>query len=228
MTVYAVAQISIHDRQRYDKYVAGFMDVLVKYGGRLLAAQENPEVVEGEWPHEKIILLSFEDRRAFEVWAGSPSIRRSPRTAWPPRTASSSRWTASPEPRAPPGSPAAGGRTEDPGIALEPVVVVAEVELRQFLLAGPAGHRELGEPLEVALPGRPGEKCRSMEAGSPDSLRKAWIPPSGTWMKSPGVASIQRSPVKIRTVPVRMKNDSEIDRWKWGPGPEGSGPMFHR
>ncbi|GIH76341.1 DUF1330 domain-containing protein [Planobispora longispora] len=75
MTVYAVAQISIHDRQRYDKYVAGFMDVLVKYGGRLLAAQENPEVVEGEWPHEKIILLSFEDRRAFEVWAGSPEYQ---------------------------------------------------------------------------------------------------------------------------------------------------------
>ncbi|GIH90454.1 DUF1330 domain-containing protein [Planobispora siamensis] len=75
MTVYAVAQISIHDRQRYDKYVAGFMDVLLKYGGRLLAAQENPEVVEGRWPYEKIILLAFEDRRAFEVWAGSPEYR---------------------------------------------------------------------------------------------------------------------------------------------------------
>ncbi|GII00471.1 DUF1330 domain-containing protein [Planobispora takensis] len=75
MTVYAVAQISIHDRQRYDKYVAGFMDVLLEYGGRLLAAQENPEVVEGRWPYEKIILLAFEDRRAFEVWAGSLEYR---------------------------------------------------------------------------------------------------------------------------------------------------------
>ena len=31
MTVYALAQISIQDRERYDRYVAGFMPVLAKY-----------------------------------------------------------------------------------------------------------------------------------------------------------------------------------------------------
>ncbi|WP_103939949.1 DUF1330 domain-containing protein [Thermomonospora echinospora] len=75
MTVYALAQISIHDRRRYDAYVAGFMDVLTTYQGRLLAADERPEVVEGEWPHDKVILLSFRDRDAFETWANSPEYQ---------------------------------------------------------------------------------------------------------------------------------------------------------
>lgn len=75
MTVYVLAQISIHDRERYDKYVAGFMDVLIKYRGRLLAAQERPEVVEGQWPYDKVILMSFKDHETFRAWADSPEYR---------------------------------------------------------------------------------------------------------------------------------------------------------
>jgi uncharacterized protein (DUF1330 family) len=48
LTVYVVAQLRIHDRERYDAYAAGFMPVLIRYGGRLLAADEAPTVLEGE------------------------------------------------------------------------------------------------------------------------------------------------------------------------------------
>ncbi|SCE66083.1 Uncharacterized conserved protein, DUF1330 family [Micromonospora purpureochromogenes] len=75
MTVYALAQISIHDRQRYDRYVAAFMPVLAKYHGRLLAADERPQVVEGTWPYDKVILMSFDSRESFERWANSPEYR---------------------------------------------------------------------------------------------------------------------------------------------------------
>lgn len=71
MTVYALAQISIHDRERYHRYVSEFMDVLIKYQGRLLAAHEGPEVIEGEWPYDKVILISFTDRAAFDQWRHS-------------------------------------------------------------------------------------------------------------------------------------------------------------
>jgi uncharacterized protein (DUF1330 family) len=72
VTVYALAQIAIHDRTRYDRYVAGFMPVLTRYGGRLLAADEHPDVVEGDWPHDKVILMAFDDHEHFERWAQSP------------------------------------------------------------------------------------------------------------------------------------------------------------
>ncbi|GAA2729463.1 DUF1330 domain-containing protein [Actinocorallia aurantiaca] len=75
MTVYAMAQISIHDRERYNSYAARFLDVLIRYEGRLLAADERPEVIEGDWPYGKVVLMSFEDKDAFEKWAYSPEYQ---------------------------------------------------------------------------------------------------------------------------------------------------------
>ena len=73
MTVYAVAQLSIHDRERYERYAARFMDVLAGSAGRLLAADGAPEVLSGAWPHDKLVLVEFPDRAAFEQWACSPA-----------------------------------------------------------------------------------------------------------------------------------------------------------
>ncbi len=70
MTAYVVAQISIHDRARYDRYVAGFLPTLKPYGGRLLAAQEQPQVLEGDWACDKVILLAFPDQAQALAWAG--------------------------------------------------------------------------------------------------------------------------------------------------------------
>lgn len=69
MTVYAIAQISIHDRARYERYVAGFMPVLIQYGGRLLAADEQPVLVQGSWDRDKIIVMEFADRDSFDRWS---------------------------------------------------------------------------------------------------------------------------------------------------------------
>ena len=72
MSVYALAQLSIHDRARYDRYASRFMAVLAGFDGRLLAADEGPAVLEGTWPHQKVVLIEFPDRDAFERWATSP------------------------------------------------------------------------------------------------------------------------------------------------------------
>jgi uncharacterized protein (DUF1330 family) len=71
MPVYAIAQLSIHERERYQQYVAGFMPILIEYGGRLLAADESPEVLEGKWDRHKIIVLAFPDRDSWQRWAMS-------------------------------------------------------------------------------------------------------------------------------------------------------------
>jgi uncharacterized protein (DUF1330 family) len=75
VTVYAIAQLTIHDRVRYQRYVAAFMPVLARYGGRLLAADEHPEVTEGQWDRHKVVLLAFPDRETFTAWATSPEYR---------------------------------------------------------------------------------------------------------------------------------------------------------
>jgi uncharacterized protein (DUF1330 family) len=73
--VYVVAQLTIHDRARYDRYAAGFMAVLRQFGGRLLASDESPEVVEGSWDRHKVVVLSFADRAAYDAFAGSEAYR---------------------------------------------------------------------------------------------------------------------------------------------------------
>jgi uncharacterized protein (DUF1330 family) len=76
MSVYVIAQISITHRSTYDRYQAAFMEVMKQFKGTLLAADEQPQIEEGHWQHEKVILLSFPDTQAFRDWADSPEYQR--------------------------------------------------------------------------------------------------------------------------------------------------------
>jgi uncharacterized protein (DUF1330 family) len=73
MAVYALAQLRIHDRAPYERYMSRFMPVLDKYNGKLLASDEAPHVLEGEWwDRNKVVLMEFADAGAFRAWATSP------------------------------------------------------------------------------------------------------------------------------------------------------------
>lgn len=75
MTVYALAQIAIHDREAYGRYQARFLEVFQRFQGRLLAADEAPSVIEGEWARDKVVLMSFPDEAAFRAWSESDAYR---------------------------------------------------------------------------------------------------------------------------------------------------------
>ena len=75
MTVYAIAQLRLTDRAAYDRYQARFMEVFRRHPGTLLAADESPEVIEGKWDREKLVLMSFPDEAAFRGWAQSPEYQ---------------------------------------------------------------------------------------------------------------------------------------------------------
>ena len=82
MTVYAVAQLRIHDQAPYERYVAGFMPVLRQYGGRLVVADGKPEVMEGEWAGNRVVVLAFDDRDAVTTWANSPEYQAIVQDRW--------------------------------------------------------------------------------------------------------------------------------------------------
>lgn len=75
MTVYALAQLSMKNRQAYDRYQARFMSVFRKFRGRLLAAHERPSVLEGTWDRDKVVLLSLPDEEAFRQFNESPEYQ---------------------------------------------------------------------------------------------------------------------------------------------------------
>lgn len=75
MSVYVIAQISITDRAVYDRYQARFLEVFRKFKGELLAADEAPETIEGAWTGDKLVMMKFPDKPAFEEWAYSPEYQ---------------------------------------------------------------------------------------------------------------------------------------------------------
>jgi uncharacterized protein (DUF1330 family) len=75
MSAYVIAQLSIHDREPYDRYAAAFFPTLKPFGGRLLAADEAPRVMEGDWARDKLVLIAFPDAASATAWAASPAYR---------------------------------------------------------------------------------------------------------------------------------------------------------
>lgn len=84
--VFAVALLDIQDRNEYRKYEMGFLPILAKYGGEILAVDENVDPVEGEWTSQRTVILRFENRAALERWYDSPEYQK----ILPHRLASSS------------------------------------------------------------------------------------------------------------------------------------------
>jgi uncharacterized protein (DUF1330 family) len=82
MSVYFVAQITIHDRAEYSKYEAAFMPVFEKYKGRLLAVDESPDVLEGAWNCTRTVLIEFPRREDALAWAGSAEYQEIARHRW--------------------------------------------------------------------------------------------------------------------------------------------------
>ena len=75
VTVYAIAQLRFTARPAYDRYLSRFMEVFRRHPGTLLAADESPQVVEGHWERDKVVLLSFPDEATFRSWADSPDYQ---------------------------------------------------------------------------------------------------------------------------------------------------------
>jgi uncharacterized protein (DUF1330 family) len=68
MSFYVVAQIAIRDREEYDKYVDDFRKLFGHYRGEVLAVDESPLLLEGEWPWTRTAVLRFHDQQEALRW----------------------------------------------------------------------------------------------------------------------------------------------------------------
>ena len=69
MSCYFIAQIEIHDRDEYQQYLDGFDEVFEKYKGMIMAVDEEPVVLEGEWPFTRTVLIRFPDENEARRWS---------------------------------------------------------------------------------------------------------------------------------------------------------------
>jgi len=64
MAGYLVAQLNVTDAQAFDKYRARVPEVIARHGGRYLVRGGALEVLEGDWPAPRLIILEFESVEA--------------------------------------------------------------------------------------------------------------------------------------------------------------------
>ncbi len=71
MSAYVVVTIDIHDPEGYEKYKALAPDSIGRHGGRYLTRGGAVEVLEGEWPKRRFVILDFPDMDAARRWHAS-------------------------------------------------------------------------------------------------------------------------------------------------------------
>jgi uncharacterized protein (DUF1330 family) len=76
MAVYIINNMTMRDRDAYQTYLRGFMPVFRKYGGTVLATQDDPVAVEGDWPYQRTVLLSVPSRELARLWMASPEYQQ--------------------------------------------------------------------------------------------------------------------------------------------------------
>ena len=82
MSVYIVAHIKIENREEYARYEAGFLEIFAKYEGELLAVSDEPQVIEGEWPYTRAVILRFPDADEARRWYESPEYQALAKHRW--------------------------------------------------------------------------------------------------------------------------------------------------
>ena len=68
MSYYFIASINITDQQGYRKYLDRVDEVFSKFNGTYLAVDTSPELLEGGWYSERVVVIRFDTRDDFEAW----------------------------------------------------------------------------------------------------------------------------------------------------------------
>ncbi len=68
MAVYFMANTKIRDREEYKKYEDGFDDIFAAYKGKVIAVDDGPVVLEGEWPYTRAVVIRFPGEEEFRSW----------------------------------------------------------------------------------------------------------------------------------------------------------------
>jgi len=75
MSVYFVANLRVHDPALYEQYLEGFDEIFSRHEGEVVAVDEAPAVLEGEWPYTRAVIIRFPDESALRRWYESDAYQ---------------------------------------------------------------------------------------------------------------------------------------------------------
>jgi uncharacterized protein (DUF1330 family) len=76
MPAYVIALIDVHDPDAYALYRAEVPAIVAAHGGRFLVRGGAQEVLEGEWPQTRTVVMAFPDRAAATAFYHSDAYQK--------------------------------------------------------------------------------------------------------------------------------------------------------
>jgi len=75
MTAYVVAQLEITDPDTYAAYTSKVTATILQYGGKFIVRGGPYEVLEGDYPQLRFVIVAFADVEAAKTWYDSPEYQ---------------------------------------------------------------------------------------------------------------------------------------------------------
>jgi uncharacterized protein (DUF1330 family) len=72
MPAYILANVHVEDPAGYERYKRLVLDTMLPFGGRFLVRGATPEILEGSWRPERLVILEFPDPESARRWWASP------------------------------------------------------------------------------------------------------------------------------------------------------------
>ena len=72
MSAYIFVSVEIHDPVRYEDYRKSVLPTIEKFGGRFIVRGGKMEVLEGNWPQRRIVIVEFPFAEIARKWWNSP------------------------------------------------------------------------------------------------------------------------------------------------------------
>ena len=76
MKAFVIAAETIKDQAMFDQYREEVVGTVTQFGGQFIARGGNLTVLEGEWPHLRLVIIEFPSRDAAEGWYNSVEYQK--------------------------------------------------------------------------------------------------------------------------------------------------------
>ena len=76
MKAYFVLDITVHDYKRFKTYIDEIPKIIARHRGKYIVQGVEPVPLEGEWKHERLVVIEFPDRTNADALLNDPDAQQ--------------------------------------------------------------------------------------------------------------------------------------------------------
>ncbi len=71
MTVYVFSRLIVEDADKFGEYIGMALPTIAAHGGRLIAADNDVQILDGEWAGGRTVMVEFDSSEDAHAWFSS-------------------------------------------------------------------------------------------------------------------------------------------------------------